>query len=310
MSDWRILLAKNCIKAAVPFKNQARALRARLTGAPVPDYQTSVIDGAYQQTGALRDAGFSLKGKRALEIGSGWHPILPLMYRLAGCSHVTMTDVHRLIQPANVRAAVAFLRARKLSIMRDLPVSEEDFEKVLGVELKGNLEEMLASLGLKYHMARQGWRGVQPVDIIFSHTTLEHISPDLLKKIFMDARHLLRPDGVMCHGVDHTDHRANKDLELSRIDFLRFPDKVWNMLCVDPQDYTNRLRHSDYVQLFAETRYEIVHMETGENERMAIDAGTLPLWGRFASMDLSDLANAWTCFIARPIKTSLDAKPA
>jgi hypothetical protein len=308
MQDWRILLAKNCLKAAVPFKTQARALRAQLTGAPVPAYQTSVIDGAYQQTGALRETGFSLKGKRALEIGSGWHPILPLMYRLAGCDHVTMTDVHRLVQPANVRAAVAFLRARKLSIMRDLPVSEEDFEKVLGVELKGSLDDMLASLGLKYHMARNGWRGVQPVDIIFSHTTLEHIEPTLLKKIFTDARHLLRPDGVMCHGVDHTDHRANRDRKLSRIDFLRYSDNVWKMLCVDPQDYTNRLRHSDYVDLFAETRYEILHAETGENERMAVDAGTLPLWGRFATMDLSDLANAWTCFIVRPIKTSLEAK--
>ena len=308
MANWRILLAKNSLKAAVPFKNQARALRARLTGAPFPDYQTSVIDGAYQQTGALRKVGFPLKGKRALEIGSGWHPILPLMYRLAGCDHVTMTDVHRQMQPANVRAAVAFLRARKISIMRDLPVSEEDFEKVLSVELKGSLDDMLSSLGLAYHMARDDWKGVKPVDIIFSHTTLEHIEPVALKKIFMDARHLLRADGVMCHGVDHTDHRANKDGKLSRIDFLRYSDKIWQMLCVDPQDYTNRLRHSDYVQLFAETRYEILHAETGENERMAIDAGTLPLWGRFAGMELSDLANAWTCFIARPIKTSLEAK--
>jgi hypothetical protein len=308
MSDWRILLAKNCIKAAVPFKNEARALRARLTGGRVPEYQTSVIDGAYQQTGALREAGISLKDKRALEIGSGWHPILPLMYRLAGCAHVTMTDVHRLMQASNIRAAVAFLRARKLSIMRDLPVSDEDFEKVLGVDLRGNLEDMLISLGLSYRVVRNGWQHIKPVDIIFSHTTLEHIEPALLKKIFMDARHHLRADGVMCHGIDHTDHRANNDNKLSRIDFLRYSDDVWKMLCIDPQDYTNRLRHSDYVKLFADTRFEILHMESGENERMAADAGLLPLWGRFATMEMSDLSNAWTSFIVRPIKTSLDAK--
>jgi hypothetical protein len=308
MNDWRILLAKNCLKAAVPFKNQARVLRARLTRAPVPDYQTSVIDGAYAQTGALREIGFSLEGKRALEIGSGWHPILPLMFRLAGCSHVTMTDVHRLMQRENVLSAVAFLRARKLSIMRDLPCAEEHFEKVLGVDLEGSLDEMLQSLGLAYRMARDGWKKIQPVDIIFSHTTLEHIEPDMLKKIFNDARNHLRPDGVMCHGIDHTDHRANQDGKLSRIDFLRYSDKVWRMLCIDPQDYTNRLRHSDYLAIFAETRFEIAHQEVGENEQMAIDAGVLPLWGRFATMDMSDLATAWTLLIVKPIKTSLDAK--
>jgi SAM-dependent methyltransferase len=310
MSDWRILLAKNCIKAAVPFKHQARVMRAKLTRSPVPDYQTSVIMGAYEQTGALREVGFSLKGKLALEIGSGWHPILPLMFRLAGCAHVALTDVHALLQRESIKSAVGFLRKHKAEIVRDLPVSEEDFEKILGVDLKGTLEDMLTALGLSYHVITDGWRGIPPVDVIFSHTCLEHIAPDQLRRIFKEARTHLKPGGVMSHGIDHTDHRANRDRHLSRIDFLRYSDNIWNMLCVDPQDYCNRLRHSDYLALFAETRFEIVHEEIGQSEEMAADAGKLPLWGRFAKMDMSDLATAWTHFVARPIRTDLAAKMA
>lgn len=308
MNDWRILLAKNCLKAAVPFKNQARMLRAKLGFGVVPLAKADVINGVFIHTHALREIGFSLHGKRALEIASGTHPVLPLMFRLAGCDHVTMLDGERRMLRRNVLATVALLRERKLSILRDLPCSEEHFEKVLGVDLEGGLDDVLTSLGLAYRMSQSGWKKIKPVDLVLSHSALEHIEPGMLLRFFMESRNHLRPDAVMSHYVDHTDHRARPGGRLSQIDFLRYSDKVWRLLCVHPQDYTNRLRHSDYVVLFADTRFEIAHQVVGESERMAVDAAVRPLWGRFAKMDVSDLATASTLFIVRPIKTSLDAK--
>ncbi len=300
MPGWRLQIARNTIKAAVPFKRQARLTRARITGAPVPAYQTSVISGAYEQTGALREIGFGLEGKRAMEIGSGWHPIMPLMFRLAGCSHVVMTDVHRLLQPPSIDAAVNFLRQRRDAIIQSLPVTPERFDAILGVDLKGSLEQRLAALGLSYHMAHKGWGGLEPVDLIFSHTCLEHIEPALLASIFRDARAILRPGGVMSHGIDHSDHRANRDPNLSRIDFLRYSDRVWKLLCIDPQDYCSRLRHSDYVAMFAACGFDILRQELGAWDDIVEEAGAMQLAGRFQDMDPRDLATLWTHFIVRP----------
>jgi cyclopropane fatty-acyl-phospholipid synthase-like methyltransferase len=96
------------------------------------------------------------------------------------------------------------------------------------------------------------------VDAIVSHTVLEHISPHVIEELVRDFRRVLNPGGMILHGIDHSDHRANVDTRLSRIDFLRYSDKIWNLLCIDPQDYTNRLRHSDYVAIFRAAGFEIV----------------------------------------------------
>jgi hypothetical protein len=116
----------------------------------------------------------------------------------------------------------------------------------------------------------------------------------------MEARQLLRPGGVMSHGVDHSDHRANDDPNLSRIDFLRYSDSMWRLLCVDPLDYTNRLRQSAYVKLFEDTGYDLLLNEVGMDGGMEEDARRLPLWGRFRDMSMGDLAAAWSHYIARP----------
>lgn len=301
MGDWRVSFAMRGVKTLMPFKNQLRALKARYAKPYVSDYHLSVIEGAVGQIDVLRRLGLAPEGKRAMEIGSGWYPVMPLMYRLAGAEHVRLTDVEPLMHAANVAATVEFMRKHKARIVGALGIDEEQFERVLGAPLDGALEPLLARLGLSYVLVNKGWDGVGKVDVIFSHTTLEHIPPAVLRAIFLEARTALNPGGVMSHGVDHTDHRSNEDERLSRIDFLRYSDRMWTMLCVDPLDYTNRWRHSDYMKLFADTEYELLYEHPTRNEEMARDAKTLPLWGRFKQMDETDAATAWSHFVARPL---------
>ncbi len=300
MGDWRIHFAANCVKAAVPFKDELRALKALYTPQTVSDYHIKVIEGAVTQVATLRRLGVDPAGKRAMEMGSGWRPVMPLIYRLAGAEHVWLSDVERLLHPRALQATVTFVRAQRERIIPALGITNEAFDAVLANELAGDLSAMLKTLGLSYIQVTDGWSDVPPVDIVFSHTTLEHIPPAVLRKIFEDARGVLRPGGVMSHGVDHTDHRSHRDPGLSPIDFLRFSDRTWRLLCVDPQDYTNRLRHSDYVRLFQDTGYDLLHEEPTANDKMAADARKLPLWERFRDMSEIDAATAWSLFVARP----------
>lgn len=301
MGDWRIHFATNCVKAALPFKDELRALKARYAPQHVSDYHIKVIEGAVTQVDTLRRLGIDPAGKLAMEMGSGWRPVMPLVYRLAGAEHVWLSDVERLLHPRALQATVSFVRAQRELIVPALGITQQAFDAVLEHELDGHLPAMLKTLGLSYIQVTDGWRDVPPIDIVFSHTTLEHIPPPVLRTIFADARRVLRPGGVMSHGVDHTDHRSHRDPRLSPIDFLRFSDGMWRLLCVDPQDYTNRLRHSDYVRMFHETGYELLHEEPTANDKMAADAHTLPLWGRFRDMSATDAETAWSLFVARPL---------
>lgn len=301
MTDWRLAFAKNCLKTALPFKNQLRAWRARRSSAPVPDHFYTVIEGAIGQVRILQDVSFDLRGKRALEIGSGWYPIMPLVFRLGGAQHVVLSDAEPLIQGANLVKTVAFLRKHKAQVLEGLGISDAEFERVLGVELSGDRDAMLAQLGLSYVMVNDGWSRVPEVDIVFSHTCLEHIPPHILESVFADSKRVLRPGGIISHGIDHSDHRSHIDPNLSRIDFLRYSDATWRLLCIDPLDYTNRLRHSAYVAMIKAAGFDLLLENAIRDGRIEEQVKTLPLWGRFQNLSQIDLHTTWSHLIARPI---------
>jgi len=297
VSDWRVSFAARALKSALPFRDHWRALKGRYAPPQPSDYHLRVIEGAAEQINVLRELGFTLEGKSAREMGSGWFPIMPLMYRLAGAEHVWLSDVQALLNPANLATTAAFLQAQRAKIQALIGVGDARFDAVLAAPLGGEFGADLAALGLSYVIIG---RDPMPVtDVIFSHTTLEHIEPELLRRIFTDAHALLRPGGVMSHGVDHTDHRAHADPRLSQIDFLRYSDRMWRLLCVDPLDYTNRLRHSDYIALFGVTGYELLYQKSYASEALRRDAGQLPLWGRFRDMSAEDAETAWSHFVGR-----------
>ena len=93
MRSWKAQVVINTIKAAIPAKQSVRQIWRRLR----PYHTDPLKDGclfnnALRQIEQLRDAGISVEGKRILEIGSGWHPIMPLVFIAAGAAHVTLTE--------------------------------------------------------------------------------------------------------------------------------------------------------------------------------------------------------------------------
>ncbi len=81
-------------------------------------------------------------------------------------------------------------------------------------------------------------------DVIFSHATLEHVS-DPARAVANIGR-MLRPGGVTSHQIDLRDHRDfTKPLA-----FLRHGDRVWNVMKQAMTMPPNRLRGSDWCDLF------------------------------------------------------------
>ena len=53
----------------------------------------------------LSDVKFSIAGASMVEVGTGWHPVLPICIRLAGARSIRTYDIHRHLNPKWTRRA-------------------------------------------------------------------------------------------------------------------------------------------------------------------------------------------------------------
>ncbi|MBM7066793.1 class I SAM-dependent methyltransferase [Actibacterium sp. 188UL27-1] len=297
---WQIHWAKNAIAAVLPFQNTMRRLKRRVTGKTHRIHEASVYSGGFDQIQFLQKSGLDLADADILEVGTGWYPVIPLMLRLAGARHVHLSDTHRLMDLDTLEAARSFLRARSEDLARRLDCPESQIATLLDRGTTGTFEQRLADLGLSYHTPLDYRRATFKVDAIVSHTVMEHITPREIRRILMHSRAVLNPGGLISHGIDHSDHRAHRDTALSRLDFLRYSDRAWSWLCLNPQDYTNRLRHADYMAMIRDAGYEVLFERALVDHKAAAEVKHLKLDARFAFHGPEDLARLWSHIIARP----------
>lgn len=297
---WQRRLAWSAVKAVLPFQSQLRSLKRHILGSDAQIHEASTYIGGFDQIGLLDASGLAVRGKDILEIGTGWFPIIPLIMRLAGANHVILTDTHALLDLSTLRTTIGFLLDRKADLEQRLGVTASQIEDLLHVPAGIHLGDALATLGMSYYVPFDYRQAPHRVDAIVSHTVLEHISPPVLAELTQQWRLVLKPDGLILHGIDHSDHRANEDRRLSRVDFLKYSDAIWNILCIDPQDYTNRMRHSDYMAMFRASGYEVVFEEPLVDPDSAEALSKIRLAPRFRARSSDDLAALWSMIVLKP----------
>ncbi len=83
---------------------------------------------------------------------------------------------------------------------------------------------------------------------VVSFTVLEHLRDP--RGVFKHLRSCLAPEGWMCHVVDMRDHEDFTDpLRFLTVGSSQYRNRIG--------DWCNRLRHSDFVDLFGETGFEL-----------------------------------------------------
>lgn len=296
---WQIVCLIDTAKALLPFQTALRRLKRAVRPPGIGPQHESVLSGAIDHVRELRAAGFAFEGAHLLEIGSGWFPILPLVLRAAGAERVYLTDAHRLMDARTLAAAIAYVQRNAGMLAERLDVPRNAFDRLsAGADPAARFEERLARLGFVYLAPVDPGR-FPPVDAIVSQTVFEHIPPAALEQLLATAARALRPGGTMSHGIDNSDHRMIRDPRLGRFDFLRFAPRTWRMLCLDPQAYTNRLRHSDYARLLRRAGHDVVHEGTWVDEAAAAAFERAPPHAAFAGKSGADLATSWSHFVTR-----------
>ncbi len=286
----KTVVLKSVAKSLIPFLPVARRLKRRIL-----PYQDNLgnsrlaLANGLQMIRLLRSVDANIRGD-ILEVGSGWLPVIPLLFHLCGARRVVMTDIERLMDAQTIE------RARRL-IGEDLgPVARE-----LGLDEAEAADKLRSGFQPDYVVPWDSARHpAGSVDIVVSRAVLEHVPPPAIEAWTADFSRILRPGGVICHFIDNSDHWEHQDKSLSRVDFLRYEDGLfWRMACRETQAYQNRLRHGDYLALFRRHGWTAVVDDGVPDEKCLRDLQTLPLASTFRGHEPRDLAILTSVFVLR-----------
>lgn len=297
MSHLRAILKNN-----IPFRRHIRMLKRKI----IPYRSNAANDSDLQEwsmrmVSAIAEAGGKITGARVVEIGSGWVPILPMIFRMAGASNILTIDQDRLMDLQTFRHAIISIRKNMHHLLQLTGVRPDLIDmNQLPKCLDTNLEVACENAGITY-CAPADFINLPPssADFIVSRTVLEHIPENLLRAIFDHAAKVLRPGGMMCHQIDMSDHFEHKDKSISTVDMLHISDEAWAAKTKDPQDYQNRLRRFEFASMLKDGGWDILRMD-GEPYLPAMTAlKTMKVIPRYATVPHEELAVLWSVVVAR-----------
>ncbi|HTK76174.1 MAG TPA: methyltransferase domain-containing protein [Gemmataceae bacterium] len=298
---WQLKWAKNAAFGLLPFAGAVRRSKRRLRPYPT-DVPPFTLEEGFRLLELLREAGFEVRGATVIEIGTGWRPIIPLLFSLSGAARLVSVDTQRLMDGPSFAGTAISLSAHAAEVADRLGLDEQDVRHFL-VAPPGELADSLARFRMEYYAPCDLVCSPLPdgaFDGVISRAVLEHVPPDVLRPLLRRVFRLLRPGGWTCHAVDNSDHWSHGDRRLSRVNFLRYSDRLFAFLNrFNALDYQNRLRHPEYVDFLRDAGFDILVSRSDPEPRALEDLKTLPLADRFRAFSKEDLARLDSYFLAR-----------
>jgi hypothetical protein len=213
--------------------------------------------GAISHAGIRHGVGGFERSLTFLEVGTGWHPVVPILLFLLGADsivsvdHVDHSSDEKLLETVDVIGgclADGTLRVALPSLLED---RLQEFEKLRLSAGRRSASDVMAVLRLERKVSDVRELHIdRPIDVILSNHVLEHIPAGMLPSILSACWELCAPAGVMSHTIDLIDHGHYVDSRLSQFNYLRFSPRQWKLVGNDIQ-HENRLRRPDYYAAYA-----------------------------------------------------------
>ena len=190
--------------------------------------------------------GDSLPSRRIFEFGAGWDLYGNLVLWCYGLGGQIVYDQTEYARPEEINVIIRHLAAEPPPGAIRIPLHEI-------ATGPGWVDDLRASYGIAYGAPADAGRTPFPdssFDAVVTTSVFEHLPPAAIERILRENARILKPDGVMLHAIDYSDHYSHSDGTIGGYNFLRFSDAAWRLYS-PPIHYQNRLRHSDYGRIFA-----------------------------------------------------------
>jgi hypothetical protein len=188
-----------------------------------------------------------------------------------------------------IKDLVADISIEKLVNFRDACFDENLLER-LGITYISNFRVAdFSSMKARY-------------DVFYSNNTLEHIPVAEIKMILEESKRILNPGAIHLHRIDFSDHFSHIDQSISSCNFLKYSDRLHNLIAGNQFTYHNRLRVNDFIEIFESSGYQIIKLEKNIDPVALglLDSG-FKLHKRFAQYKKEDLATQNAIFMAQVI---------
>ena len=227
------------------------------------------------------------RGDRVLEVGTGWVHWLATILRLFYDVEVTLFDIWDNRQLTAYKSYCAKLQQSIGNMFEIKPAQREGVNRVFNTVLAANaFSEIYRDLGFQYVVDPSGTLtefGDGSFAAIVSVNVLEHVEAGIVAQFIRDSYRVLRPGGFSIHQIDLSDHLANYDHGVSRKNYYRFPDRVWEHCFENRVQYFNRVQRPEWIDLFAKQGFELVRQDS-----VFGDVGDVVGTGRFAHLSKRD----------------------
>ncbi len=224
------------------------------------EHFTLKIGHARDHFGYLTEIMGEQKERTILELGTGWYPVIPILFYLTSMGRVISVDIQQwMTRKTQQDTIVKFKHWKDSGLLDDLweeiiPMRWDLLMDVLNKPDNYNQEDInrLIALTPLVADARNLSLLKESVDFICSNNTFEHIPREILRDILVEFKRVLHPHGLMSHFIDMSDHFAHFDSRITIYNFLQFSKKNWDLLdnSIQPQ---NRLRFRDYLDMYHQT---------------------------------------------------------
>lgn len=258
----------------------------------------------------LNQLGMSVRDRDLLEIGTGWLPVFPLCFALAGARRCHTFDLNRHLNPVVVPKALQELE-RHLPELARAAGEVEAAVRARWQRLRGAGDgwAILKAAGIEYHAPADATRTGLPdacVAVVFSNSVLEHVSAPVLEPMMRESGRILQADGLSLHSVNCGDHYAYFDRSITPIHYLRYSETAWRKWNNDLL-YQNRLRPVDFVDTARQAGLDIVlDLHTPRAELLSrIDA--MPIAEEFRRYPKEQLCCTSVTFAGRPPRARASA---
>jgi Methyltransferase domain len=239
-------------------------------------------------------------GKTLFEVGTGHISWIPIGCYLSGAEKVFTYDLFPRLDIHLVKKALAWITANRDAVASMYPHAGDRLDVL--VRMRSDPQGFLKAANIVYKSpadAAASGLPEQSVDVHFSFSTFEHIPQDSITAIMREARRILRSSGVAIHFIDPSDHFQHHDSSITKINFLRYSDRMWRLIGGNQFAYCNRLRASDYIRILCDTGFEIrrQYVEVDQPSLMALRNG-FRIHKSFSHYDEEDMCSIKSYLLA------------